>query len=142
MGLLKSLIRVGTVLAAGLGLALQAPVPAAAEVVSNGWMSFASNPVNQCNGETAYFTGDIHSVIRVQDDGSTVQHSNGHFTILGSQGNTYELNWQERFVSSPGQFSFTSRQMAVSKGAAPNFIVTFTFDFPPGTFTVDAVCHG
>ena len=54
----------------------------------------------------------------------------------------YELNWQERYNFGPSDFSLTSRQQAVSKGSAPNFIVTFAFTFPPGEFTVDTACHG
>jgi hypothetical protein len=116
---------------------------ASAEVIANDWEQFVTFPVNTCNGEfVPVFSGVAHVVQRLQPDGSVITTTNGHFVAVGSLGNEYELNWHERFISEPGQAMFFSRQMIVSKGSAPNHLVTFTFEFPPGTFTATERCFG
>jgi hypothetical protein len=117
--------------------------PASAEVLTNDWQQFVTFPVNTCNGEfVPVLTGVAHVVQRLQPDGSLITATNGHFVAVGTLDNEYQLNWQERFVSEPGQLSFTSRQLIVSTGSAPNHLVTFTFEFPPGTFTATERCSG
>lgn len=125
-------------------LALAAPVSTvSAEVVTNDWQQFVTFPVNTCNGEfVPVLSGTAHVVQRLQPDGTVITSTNGHFTAVGSLGNQYQLNWQERFVSAPGQTSFSSRQLILSRGSEPNHLVTFVFEFPPGTFTATEVCHG
>jgi|SRR5215217_12168 len=114
-----------------------------AEVVYNDWQQFVTFPVNTCNGEfVPVFNGTAHVVQRLQPDGTFITSTNGHFTAVGTSGNEYQLNWQERFVSAPGQTSFTSRQLILSEGSEPNHLVMFVFEFPPGTFTATEVCHG
>src|SRR3954468_19935591 len=99
---------------------------ASADVVTNDWQQFVTFPVNTCNGEfVPVFSGQAHVVQRLQPDGSFVTTTNGHFTEVGTLGNQYQMNWQERFTSSPGQTTFSSRQLIVSTGGAPNHIVTF-----------------
>src|SRR3954447_26737690 len=116
---------------------------ASADVVTNDWQQFVTFPVNTCNGEfVPVFTGVAHVVQRLQPDGSLVTSTNGHFVAVGSFGNQYQLNWQERFVSAPAQTTFTSRQLILSEGSAPNHLVTFTFQFPPGSFTATESCFG
>ena len=116
---------------------------ASAEVVTNEWQQFVTFPVNTCNGEfVPVFTGMAHVVQRQQPDGSVVMSTNGHFVAVGTLGNEYQLNWQERFLSAPGQTTYTSRQLIVSEGPAPNHIVTFVFEFPPGSFTATERCFG
>lgn len=116
---------------------------ASAEVITNEWQQFVTFPVNTCNGEfVPVLSGVAHVLQRVQPDGSFVMHTNGHFVAVGTLGNQYELNWQERFVSAPGQTTYTSRQLIVSKGSEPNHLVTFVFEFPPGSFTATERCFG
>ena len=116
---------------------------ASAEVITNEWQRFVTFPVNTCNGEfVPVLNGVAHVVQRLQPDGSLITKTNGHFVAVGTLGNQYQLNWQERFVSAPGQTTFTSRQLIVSKGSAPNHIVTFVFEFPPGSFTATERCFG
>ena len=118
-------------------------MPASAAVVSNTWQSFVTFPVNTCNGEfVPVFNGTAHTVQKLQSDGTFLSHLNGHFVADGTLGNTYELNWQEDFVSSSAEVSSSSRQLIISKGAAPNHLVTFTFRFPPGEFTAVEDCRG
>ena len=117
--------------------------PVSAEVVTNDWQQFVTFPVNTCNGEfVPVLSGTAHVVQRVLPDGSFITSTNGHFTAVGSLGNRYQLNWQERFVSAVGQTSFSSRQLILSQGSEPNHLVTFVLEFPPGTFTAIEVCHG
>ena len=132
------------VVVAAVFLVTVASGPAASgAVVTNEWQSFVTFPVNTCNGETVFvLDGVAHVVLRQQPDGSVVMTTNGHFTEVGSLGNRYQLNWQERFVSSSTQTSYSSRQLIVSAGAAPNHIVTFTFTYPPGDFTAIEDCRG
>ena len=99
--------------------------------------------MNTCNGEfVPVLSGVAHIVQRQQPDGTFVTSTNGHFTATGSLGNEYQLNWQERLVSAPGQLTFSSRQLILSQGSEPNHLVTFVFEYPPGTFTATEVCHG
>lgn len=117
--------------------------PASAEVITNEWQQFFTFPVNTCNGEfVPVLSGVAHVVQRLQPDGSLVTSTNGHFVADGSLGNHYQLNWQERFVSEPGQLTSTSRQLILSQGSAPNHLVTFVFEFPPGSFTATERCFG
>ena len=103
-----------------------------AEVITNEWQEFVTFPVNTCNGEfVPVLSGVAHVVQRLQPDGSFVTSTNGHFVASGTLGNRYQLNWQERFVGAPGQTTFSSRQLVVSEGSAPNHLVTFVFEFPP-----------
>jgi hypothetical protein len=37
---------------------------------------------------------------------------------------------------------FSSRQLIISHGREPNHLVTFVFEFPPGTFTATEDCRG
>ena len=116
---------------------------ASAEVITNEWQQFMTFPVNTCNGEfVPVMSGVAHVVQRLQPDGSLVTSTNGHFVADGSLGNRYQLNWQERFVSAPGQLTSTSRQLILSQGSAPNHLVTFVFEFPPGSFTATERCSG
>ncbi len=116
---------------------------ASAEVIANEWRQFVTFPVNTCNGEfVPVMNGEAHVVQRLQPDGSLVTSTNGHFVAIGTLGNQYELNWQERLVSAPGQTMFSSRQLILSEGPAPNHLVTFVFEFPPGTFTATERCTG
>jgi hypothetical protein len=116
---------------------------ASAEVITNEWRQFVTFPVNTCNGEfVPVLNGVAHVVQRLQPDGSFITSTNGHFVAVGTLGNRYQLNWQERFVSAPGQTTFTSRQLILSEGSAPNHLVTFVFEFPPGTFTATERCFG
>jgi hypothetical protein len=126
-----------------VGLMVTGSDVAGAEVIRNEEGSFTSFPVNRCNGEFIPFTGEGHFLSRLQPDGSFVQQMNGHFTAIGSKGNTYELNWNERFISSSQGGSFASRQQVISKGAEPNFFITFSFSFNPFSFPPPvAVCRG
>jgi len=116
---------------------------ASSEVISNKWDQFSTFPVNTCNGEfVPVMSGVAHVVQRIQPDGSVATKTNGHFTEVGNLGNRYQMNWQERFVSGPNQTAFTSRQLIVTTGPEPNHIVTFTFIFPPGSFTAVEDCRG
>ena len=116
---------------------------ASAEVITNEWQQFVTFPVNTCNGEfVPVLSGVAHVVQRLQPDGSVVTSTNGHFVATGFLGNQYQLNWQERFISAPGQTTYTSRQFIVSQGSAPNHVVTFVFEFPPGSFTATERCFG
>ena len=116
---------------------------ASAVVITNGWQQFVTFPVNTCNGEfVPVLSGVAHVVQRLQPDGSLITSTNGHFGADGNLGNRYQLNWQERFVSAPEQLTFTSRQLIVSEGSAPNHLVTFVFEFPPGSFTATERCFG
>lgn len=116
---------------------------ASAEVITNEWQQFVTFPVNTCNGEfVPVLSGVAHVVQRLQPDGSLITWTNGHFVAVGNLGNRYQLNWQERFVSAPGQTTFSSRQLIVSQGSAPNHLVTFVFEFPPGSFTATERCFG
>jgi hypothetical protein len=81
-------------------------------------------------------------VQRLQPDGTLVATLNGHFVSVGTLGNQYELNWQERTMLSLDQSPLTSRQLIVSKGPAPNHIVTFVLDFTTFTFTATERCIG
>jgi hypothetical protein len=116
---------------------------ASAEVVTNDHVQFATFPVNTCNGEfVPVLSGVAHVVQRLQPDGSSIASLNGHFVSVGTLGNQYELNWQERTVFSVGESTFTSRQLIVSTGPAPNHIVTFVFDFTTFMFTATERCFG
>jgi hypothetical protein len=116
---------------------------ASAGVITNDHIQFVTFPFNTCNGEfVPVLAGVAHVVQRLQPDGSFVATLNGHFVSVGALGNQYELNWQERTVFSPDQSTFTSRQLIVSKGSAPNHIVTFVFDFTTFTFTATERCFG
>jgi hypothetical protein len=116
---------------------------ASAEVITNEWQQFVTFPVNTCNGEfVPVLSGVAHVVQRLQPDSSLITSTNGHFVADGTLGNHYQLNWQERFVSAPGQTTFISRQLIVSEGSAPNHLVTFVFEFPPGSFTTTESCFG
>ena len=116
---------------------------ASAAVITNEWQQFVTFPVNTCNGEfVPVLSGVAHVVQRLQPDGSLITSTNGHFVAVGDLGNKYQLNWQERFVSAPNQLAFTSRQLIVSEGSAPNHLVTFVFEFPPGSFTATERCFG
>jgi hypothetical protein len=117
--------------------------PASAEVISNEWRQFMTFPINTCNGEfVPVLNGEAHVVQRLQPDGSFVTSTNGHFVSVGTLGNRYQLNWQERFVSEPGELMSSSRQLILSRGSAPNHLVTFVFEFPPGSFTATERCTG
>ena len=116
---------------------------ASAEVFSNEWVSFTTFPFNSCNGELVIVRdGRAHVVRRLQPDGSTFVSTNGHFTSVGTLGNEYQLNWQEDFVLAPGESTYTSQQMIVSQGSAPNQLVMFVIDLATGTLTMTERCFG
>jgi len=135
-------VKLAVALVACLVMAMQT-TKASAAVITNDRVQFVTFPVNTCNGEFVPVLGGVaHVVQRVQPDGSFVATLNGHFVSVGTLGNQYELNWQERTVLSPDQSTFTSRQLIVSKGPAPNHIVTFVIDFTTFTFTATERCFG
>jgi hypothetical protein len=135
-------VKFAVVLVACAVMGMQA-TKASAEVITNDHTQFVTFPVNTCNGEfVPVLSGVAHLVQRLQPDGSFIASLNGHFVAVGTVGNEYELNWQERTVFSPDQATFTSRQLIVSKGPAPNHIVTFVFDFTTFTFTATERCFG
>jgi hypothetical protein len=114
-----------------------------AAVITNKWQGFMTFPVNTCNSEAVFVLDGVAHILQLQQpDGTIVMTTNGHFTEVGSLGNRYQMNWQERFVSSPKQSSYSSRQLIVSNGSAPNHLVTFTFTYPPGDFTAVEDCRG
>jgi hypothetical protein len=135
--------KVAVVLAAACSVFGTQAGNAPAEVTSNEWVSFTTFPFNSCNGELVIVRdGRAHVVQRVQPDGSRFVSTNGHFTSVGTLGNEYQLNWQEDFVLAPGESTYTSQQMIVSQGSAPNQLVTFVIDLATGTLTVTQRCFG
>jgi hypothetical protein len=98
--------------------------------------------VNTCNGESVEVKGTAHMVTKMQKDLTLLGHFNLRARGVGSQGNEYVMNWNEKGqFEANGDFSFAQRFLAISKGSGPNQAVLVHFDsHGEPTFEVD--CRG
>ncbi len=106
-------------------------------------LEIADVRLNSCNGESVLLEGEIQ-FIAVGSDPAAGEHLRGHFTGVGNLGNGYILNLQAKSTTTnqPTGISFTSRELLISKGSAPNQLTTFTLTFPPLSVTITADCRG
>jgi hypothetical protein len=96
---------------------------------------------NTCNGESVAVEGTYHNVSKVLKDGTRTFHFNLNAEGVGDQGNEYVFNWNGKGSFSTTEFSVSQRNMAISKGSAPNQAVTVHID-ADGSFSIDTDCNG
>ena len=96
--------------------------------------------INFCNGEFVVGQADVHTVTKQQKDGSYIFHFNLHGQGTGSQGNEYVMNSTIKTESSSTNYSYDSRFMAISKGSAPNQVISVHYD--NGNYTFQPECRG
>jgi hypothetical protein len=98
---------------------------------------------NTCNGEVVRLSGEVHMVI-TEKATTLMAHVNGHLTGVGSHGNEYLLNLQGEGTVQPGGqvVTFAGRELLISKGGAPNQLVTVSMTSDPFSMTTHADCRG
>ena len=118
--------------------------PASVDVVRNERFDEIFVDINTCAGETVLLQGFSHLVVRELDDGGIAVHQNLHLTGTGDQGNTYVANTQSSFTATSTSFESTFLSLLVSRGSAPNQIISVKIssdpDAPPPSF--EPICRG
>lgn len=131
--------RVLLVIAAAILTLATMSVGRAAAGAQSDWASFSTYPYNSCNAELVAARGTAHRVQIAQADGEYIQLLQFHVTVVGSQGNQYVLNWQERYDSNSVGYEYSSRQLVISKGSEPNQLQTFTVKVTYNPFSFEYV---
>ena len=98
--------------------------------------------LNTCNGELVEVKGTAHIVTKMQKDLTLFGHFNLRARGVGSEGNEYVMNWNEKGrFEADGDFSLAQRFLVISKGSAPDQTVIVHVDSYGGySFEVD--CRG
>jgi hypothetical protein len=135
--------RAALVTLAALSLLLSHPTTANAEVVFNGRSDVAFIVPNACapdDGPIAV-TGFVQVVSREQN-GVFYLHNTWHMTGVSANGTHYAVTRIIDVASAAAAFSYSSRERWISGGPSDNLFVTFTAQFPPGTFSLETDCRG
>ena len=100
---------------------------------------------NPCAPDDGLVTldGEIHTVGRTTQDGTTIFQNNGHFTGASSGGTRYEVTVISVFTDPPGpEFRSTVMRVTISQGDSGNHRIELTFTTPPPSSTTTSACHG
>lgn len=97
---------------------------------------------NTCTGEHVSGEGTVHSVSKLQSDNTWLTRINIHAEGAGTSGNEYVLNWIQTQSNSTAGASGTAHDMLISKGSAPNQLLTATYNTVTGEFTFEPLCRG
>jgi hypothetical protein len=118
-----------------------APATADAAVVER---SFSiGGAFNSCNNELTFeLSGPFIVVSQQQTDNRFRQIATFHGKGFGSDGNEYILNFTNMFVSDNFDFVHSFQEVLITKGSAPNRIVSTTFNSTTGEATFREVCTG
>jgi hypothetical protein len=97
---------------------------------------------NTCNGEEINGEGTNRYVSKTQKDGTYIEHYKLHAKGVGSLGNEYVMNWTITYRTSTKKTKISQRIVAISKGSAPNQVLTYRYDSTRGTATITNNCRG
>ena len=99
---------------------------------------------NTCGGLWESVTGEGTNkyVSKVQKDGTYIEHYQLHAQGVGTLGTEYVMNWNITFRTSTRKTKIDQRIMAISKGSAPNQVLTYHYDSTSGKVTLKEDCRG
>lgn len=133
--------RISTTLCLILGLGLPAGAATAAPAETSRGTGF-SLPFNSCAGEQVVIEGAVtNSVTKVNEDGSVRSLVQMHGTATADSGNEYVYNSIQVTTTQPGNFTFDTRQVLISKGSVPNHTLLIHITINPFEVTVTPICH-
>jgi hypothetical protein len=141
---MQRLGRMAVALFVSLSLLVANGTTAGAAVVFNGRFDVGFTTVeNSCSSSDGpvAVTGFVHVVSREQN-GTFYTHNNWRFTGISANGTRYEGSRIIETANSTDAFSYSSRTRWISHGSSDNTHVTFTAQFPPGTFSMEIDCRG
>ncbi|EMY33563.1 hypothetical protein D477_014216 [Arthrobacter crystallopoietes BAB-32] len=121
-------------------LAPASPVSAAPADSERTYATFFAT--NDCNGEAVTGEAIFHVVRKVQRNGDIILNIQAHGQGVGSQGNEYVFNYKRSDRIKGGDYVRHERVRVISKGSAPNFMVTIIFNTATGESTVNPDCRG
>ncbi|MEW1812471.1 hypothetical protein AB0284_17405 [Pseudarthrobacter phenanthrenivorans] len=100
-------------------------------------LTTCASPWNQINGD-----GTNQYVSKVQKDGTYIEHYRLHAQGTDTRGTKYVMNWTMTYRTSTRKTSIDQQIMAVSKGPAPNQVLTYHYDSTTGKATLTEDCRG
>lgn len=101
-----------------------------------------SEVVSNCNGEIFQVRGTVHIVTKEQKDGSFLNNGTFRGTVTSDSGTEYILNVVAKGRGeSVDDVSFEQRSLLISKGSAPNELITARFS-PETGGSIEFECRG
>jgi hypothetical protein len=100
-------------------------------------LNTCTSPWSQINGE-----GTNRYISKLQKDGTYLEHYKLHAKGTDTLGNEYVLNWTMTYRTATGKTTIDQKIMAVSKGPAPNQIITYRYNSRTGEVTLKEDCRG